>query len=55
LPGGFCTHRKSPQFHGALNETGYRGTKGETFDTFEIAAVELGCAVAEELSGSGAA
>ena len=38
-----------------VNETGFRGAEGETFDTFEIAAIGLGCAFSRELSESGAA
>ena len=38
-----------------VNETGFRGTEGETFDTFEIAAIGLGYAISRELSESGAA
>ena len=35
-----------------VNEAGFRGTDGETFDTFEIAAIGLGYSFARELSGS---
>jgi hypothetical protein len=38
-----------------VNETGFRGTEGKTFDTFEIAAIGLGCAISRQLSESGAA
>lgn len=38
-----------------VNETGFRRTEGETFDTFEIAAIGLGYAIALELSEAGAA
>ena len=37
-----------------VNETGFRGTDGETFDTFEIAAIGLGYDFGRRLSGSGA-
>ena len=36
-----------------VNETGFRGTDGETFDTFEIAAVQLGYTFARALSDRG--
>jgi hypothetical protein len=35
-----------------VNETGFRGTDGETFDTFEIAAIELGYRFGPELKGA---
>jgi hypothetical protein len=38
-----------------VNETGFRGTDGETFDTLEIATIGLGYAISQELSESGAA
>jgi len=38
-----------------VNETGFRGTGGETFDTFEIAAIGLGYSISRELTESGAA
>ena len=38
-----------------VNETGFRGTSGETFDTFEIAAIGLGYTFAWALSEPGAA
>jgi len=34
-----------------VNETGFRGTDGETFDTFEIAAIELGYRFGRGLKG----
>jgi hypothetical protein len=36
-----------------VNETGFRGAEGETFDTFEIAAIGLGYGITRELSESG--
>ena len=38
-----------------VNETGFRGAEGKTFDTFEIAAIGLGYAIAPKLSEAGAA
>jgi hypothetical protein len=38
-----------------VNETGFRGADGETFDTFEIAAVGLGYEFAGQFSESGVA
>lgn len=38
-----------------VNETGFRGTDGETFDTFEMVAIGLGFTIAPKLSESGAA
>jgi hypothetical protein len=36
-----------------VNETGFCGAEGETFDTFEIAAIGLGYGITRELSESG--
>ncbi len=38
-----------------VNETGFRGTDGQTFDTFEIEAVGLGYDFGRRLSEAGAA
>ena len=38
-----------------VNETGFRGTDGETFGTFEIAAIGLGYTFARQFSDSDAA
>jgi hypothetical protein len=37
-----------------VNETGFRGAEGTTFDTFEIAGAGLGYDLGRRLSGSGA-